>query len=500
MSNSNDDAPMSKNNNISIRKNAVYNVIKTCVSIVFPLITFPYIYRTLSTVSYGAFTFSHSISSYIALLAGLGISNYARREGARVRENDEAIKKFANEVYTINLLSTLFAYIVLLTLSFFWAKLETYRLIVLILSLSTLFTTIGTEWINVIFEDYGYITKRTLACQCLSLILMFLIVRKPEDVIPYSFVNVSGSVVANSLNFFYIRKKYGIKPRPVISREIVRHLKPIFVLFMTAVVTVIYINSDVTILGILKTETDVAIYGAASKIYSVIKQMINAIAAVTIPRISLYILKGKKKEIEGIVGETFEVVSILIVPAAVGLALLSKPILMVLSAGKYIDAVLPLIILSVSLVVSALGNIYVNAILIPHRKENITFVLLASSALVNIVLNILFIPEYGYTFAAISTLISEGIVCLFSMIMSGRIIKLSIIRQLLLSVSGGIIVMCCCLLFRNLFNNNLLIIICSVISSGAVYLLFLCLIKNNIVYKLLVSKVLVRFRKEKAVK
>ncbi len=484
---------MNNKTDTSIRKNAVYNVIKTCVSIVFPLITFPYIYRTLSTVSYGAYTFSHSISSYIALLAGLGISNYARREGARVREDEKAIKEFSNEIFTINLLSTLFAYVVLLVLSFFWSKLETYRVIVLILSLSTLFTTIGTDWINVIHEDYGYITKRSLACHVISLILMFLIVRKPEDVIPYSFVSVSGTVFANALNFFYVRKKYGISPKPVLNKAMIRHMRPILVLFMSAIVTVIYVNSDVTILGILKTETDVAIYGAAAKIYSVIKQMINSIVVVTIPRISLYVLKKKDEEIKNIVGETFETVSILIVPASVGLAILSRHILMVLSGGKYSDAEMPLIILSIALIFSTLGNVNVNAILIPHRKENSTFVLLAASALINIILNILLIPRFNYTVAAVTTLISEMIVCSFGAIMARRIIKVSIIRQLLISAVGGVIVTGCCLLFKYLFANNLLIIICSVFTSVTAYLIFLLIIKNNIVHRLFVSKVVKKF-------
>ena len=229
------------------------------------------------------------------------------------------------------------------------------------------------------------------------------------------------------------------------------------------------------------------------KIYSVIKQMINSIVVVTIPRISLYVLKKKDEEIKNIVGETFEAVSILIVPASVGLAILSRHILMVLSGGKYSDAEMPLIILSIALIFSTLGNVNVNAILIPHRKENSTFILLAASALINIILNILLIPRFNYTVAAVTTLISEVIVCSFGAIMARRIIKVSIIRQLLISAVGGVIVTGCCLLFKYLFANNLLIIICSVFTSVTAYLIFLLIIKNNIVHRLFVSKVVKKF-------
>lgn len=477
----------------SIRKNAIYNVIKTGVSIIFPLITFPYAIKTLSSDSYGIYTFSQSIIGYITLLAGLGISNYARREGARVREDSREIQEFSNEVFTINVISTFLSFVVLILLTLFWRKLDTYRVVIYILSLSVLFTTLGADWINIIHEDYGYITKRTIASHIFSLILMFIIVKKPVDVIPYAFVSVSGTVVANVLNYLYIRKHIGIKLKFVINKRIVRHLRPILVLFMTAIVSVIYINSDVTILGVFKSDTDVAVYGAASKIYSIIKQMINSIAAVTIPRISLYVKKGKTNDIKDIISETLETVMVLIVPIAAGLAFLSKPIIMLLSE-KYQEAIIPLIILSVSLIFSAMGNIFVNTILITHRKENQAFVILALSALINIVLNFVLIPRYSYVATAFTTLLSELIVMILSILLSRKVLKLSIKRQVFIAVIGGLIAAILCLVFR-LINNNLICILGSVISTVIVYLLFLCIYKNNVVFKVYLPKIINRFKK-----
>ena len=57
----------------SIKINAVLNTIQTLMSMLFPLITFPYASRVLSVESIGKYNFSNSIISYFALLAGLGI-------------------------------------------------------------------------------------------------------------------------------------------------------------------------------------------------------------------------------------------------------------------------------------------------------------------------------------------------------------------------------------------------------------------------------------------
>ena len=94
--------------------NALLNAIKTIFSIIFPLITFPYISRVLGVENIGIYNFSSSIVSYFTLLAGLGISTYAIREGARYRNDRNKISDFCSEVFSINFISTLVSYVILL--------------------------------------------------------------------------------------------------------------------------------------------------------------------------------------------------------------------------------------------------------------------------------------------------------------------------------------------------------------------------------------------------
>ena len=126
----------------SIKINAVLNIIKQCCAIIFPLITFPYVSRTLGVEAYGKVNFSSSIVSYISLLAGLGVSSYAIREGARIRDDKDKFQAFANEVFSINVLSTAFAYIALFIIILAWNRLNSYRALLVILSLNVILTTL----------------------------------------------------------------------------------------------------------------------------------------------------------------------------------------------------------------------------------------------------------------------------------------------------------------------------------------------------------------------
>ena len=132
--------------NKSIGINAVVNGIKTFLSIAFPLITYPYISRILQVENLGRYNFSHSIIDYFYLFSALGIATYAVREGPKYRNSRKDVSKFASEVFTINIISTAIAYIALFVLLYYSEQLHSYASIILVLSISMLFTTFGCEW------------------------------------------------------------------------------------------------------------------------------------------------------------------------------------------------------------------------------------------------------------------------------------------------------------------------------------------------------------------
>lgn len=157
----------------SLRLNALLNSLRSILNILFPIITFPYVSHVLQVRGIGIYNFSNSIVSYFLLIAGLGINTYAVREGAKLRDNQIKISRFASEVFTINIYSTIISYLLLLLCLFIFSKLHNYLSCILIFSIQIFFTTIGTEWVYQIYEDYSYITLRSILFQILSIILLF---------------------------------------------------------------------------------------------------------------------------------------------------------------------------------------------------------------------------------------------------------------------------------------------------------------------------------------
>lgn len=166
----------------SLKVNAILNGIKQACSVLFPLLSFVYCSRILGTENLGKYSFANSIINYFLLIAGLGISNYAIREGSEIRENINALSCFINEVFTINIISTLISYSLLAAVILAIPKLYLYKQLLIIQSIQIILTTVGADWINSIFEDYLYLAVRYIIIQALALVLLFLLVRSPNDI------------------------------------------------------------------------------------------------------------------------------------------------------------------------------------------------------------------------------------------------------------------------------------------------------------------------------
>ena len=92
------------NSKKSIKINFIMNVLLTASSLIFPLITFPYISRILLPTGTGKVAFATSIISYFSMLSALGIPTYGIRVCAGVRDDKNKLSKTVHEIFLINLI------------------------------------------------------------------------------------------------------------------------------------------------------------------------------------------------------------------------------------------------------------------------------------------------------------------------------------------------------------------------------------------------------------
>lgn len=140
----------------SIKINAFLNIIRQSLSVIFPLITYPYVSRVLGAENLGRYSFSDSIVQILITVSMLGIPTYAVREGAMIREDKNRIERFCSEIFTINFISAFFSYTLLLIMVLAVERIRIETVLILILSINVLSKCMGRDWLNSIYEEYLY--------------------------------------------------------------------------------------------------------------------------------------------------------------------------------------------------------------------------------------------------------------------------------------------------------------------------------------------------------
>lgn len=470
----------------SVKINGMLNIIQKTCHILIPLLIFPYLTRVLGAENFGKFSFSQSIISYAILAAMLGVNTYAVREGARIRDDKTALSKFVSEIFSLNVISGFIAIVVLLGAISINSKLGEYDILIYILCLIVPATILGRDYINVIYEDFLYIALRYIIIQIIGVLFVFILIREPKHYVVYTGIYTFTMTAGYIINLFYTKKYVPI--RLTLNLNLKKHLVPILILFCGDVATTIYLQSSITIIGILKDDYDVGVYTFASKIYILSKSMIYALTAVAIPRIVYYLGSNNIEKYNAFSSKLFDYLLSLTLPAAVGLFILGDEIIRLIGGPEYISGVPSLKVLSIALLVAVFSGYFCNAILVPNRQEKQFLYIVVLSAIVNICLNLILIPDVGIFGAAITTLISEIVVAVMAYYVSKPKLKLSIARKnLVLTVFGSILVSFICFVIKyhvdSYFIRLLLAIPISMTLYGFVHILF----KNELYSNMLVS-------------
>lgn len=468
----------------SLKKNTVFNIIKTCSSILFPLITFPYVSRILLPDNVGKVNFAVSFVSYFALIASLGVQTYAIRECAAVSGEKQNLTNISSQIFSINLCMTIIAYFAMFITLIFARKLDSYKTLIIIQSTTILFTTLGADWLNSAMEDFKYITIRTMAFQLVSLIAMFSFVHNPDDYIKYAIINVVSSSGANIANIWY-RKRY-CDIHFTFNIEWKRHMVPISLLFVMMLSQTIFHNADITMLGLMWDDNQVGLYSTAHKITNLVSTIVQSVILVVIPRLSYYFANNDWNSANKLLRKLLLLNIGLGLPCVTGVIMLAKDITWIVGGDEFAGAAPVMQVLILAFMFSLIGGSFLgNAILIPTKNEKYYMIVCCITAVANVIINAILIPHLAAIGAAIATAFNGLIILLLLLFKVDKRLKIERKMNIFLGPiigCGGICVCCFC---AGYLPNLWLRVLVSIVSSVIVYVIILQLFKNDFVKEIL---------------
>ena len=481
----------------SLKINFIMNLILNVVSIIYPIITFPYVSRVLGTIGIGKVSFATSFISYFITFASLGIPAYGVKVIAQNREDKTQCSKVAHELFIINGLTTLCAYLVFAVCLCLIPKLAEDRLLYVIISTSILLNAFGMEWLYRGLEEYVYITKRTVIFKVLALCGMFLLVRAPKDYYWYAFLTVFASYGSYILNIIHSRKY--ISYRYIGNYNIIRHLKPVIYLLGATFVTSLYSHLDTTMIGFMINDDANGLYYATVRIRSLLLMCTSALTTVMIPRMSYYIAQNNLEKSEYYIRKTIRAVALISIPLLIYSGIMARECLVFFAGKEYSAATDVLRVQLFSCFLVGFSSIWGNQVLIPFNGENKYFVSVLAGAIVNFVFNYFLIKKIGIFGAAIATLVTETVVLILLKKYSFDYIKVlyswkPIIPYLSAAMPCGIFVI---FLKETINLNTFAKLVVTAITFFGGYALILLLIIKDEMFSQLFKQIIGKFKRGK---
>lgn len=394
----------------SIRANIVLNGINTITGIIFPIITFPYAARVLLPEGIGVVNFLNSIVGYIVLLTSLGIPMYAVKEVAKYRDDKAVRDKITIEILLLSSILCLLGYVAVWVLAEFVPQIHQQAALFYILSLTIVFTAIGVNWFYQGIEDFKFITIRAIVIRTLAAAALFIFVKSQHDLLIYGVITVGSTVGNYVVNFVHLRKYIDCKAICLSELNVFRHLKPAFHVFILNLIISLYIQLNTIMLGFMAGDEAVGFFTAGTRISHIGLTVISSLGTVLLPRCSHLIKIGDKEGFKSVINKSLNVTLALSLPMTAGLMLLAVPVTLLFCGEEYMPAVSVLYFSAPVIIFISLTNVMGIQILYPMDKVNLVILSVSVAAGLNLLLNLVLIPMYGATGAAIATLIAEFLV------------------------------------------------------------------------------------------
>jgi O-antigen/teichoic acid export membrane protein len=414
------------------QKNIFYNVLLAVSQVLFPLLTFPYLARVLGPENIGLYNFSESYARYFALVAALGISVYGVREIAKKQEQPKALSNTFAELFLINFIATCILSVVYIFTIVYSTKLSSHANLFYWSFLFFFFQVFVLEWFFTGINQFKYIAIRFFFIRLVFIAAIFIFIKEANDYVKYMQLQVGLTVFLAIINFVYLFKFIDLKNIRLNELNITKHLKPLFLLFLTIFSISVYLHFDTVLLGILADNESVGYYSAPLKLVKIIIAVLAAITAAMFPKMVQFFEQGDLVQFEKMLSQSFELVMSIGIPTSILVYILAPEIIFILFGSSFELAIIPLQITAPLILIVSLSTIFGFQILSVHSKDSAILKSAVAGMLFSLIASFLLIPKFKQEGAAYIILCTELLVLSFFIYFSAKMVQLKNTKQVVL--------------------------------------------------------------------
>ncbi len=405
----------------------------SAISLLLGLITFPILTRLLSREDYGILGLVTTTIAIAVAFAKGGISDGIIRLYKEHTDTPERLSMFTSTVLTRSfILSLVVTAIYLLVLPYLNRRLgvnEKYLKCFMVMAVYLL-----VRPLNIIVLNYLRATGKTffynvitVSTKTISIVLaLSMLIYLIQDLYGY-FVGIAlAEIIMGAVLFRWLFSNYQIVARKVSGELTLKLVKFGIPLLMSEFSYLILTYVDRYMLVAYHGEAILGLYSVGYNMASYLNDLVMfSLSYALIPLyVELYVKDGKEKT-EEFLGKCLNYFFIGIIPLCAGYLAVSKDLIVTLASDKYADAAefSPLILFG--LVFLGMNTILYAGLYLQKKTLQILFINFAAAS-VNIVMNVILLPTYQATGAAIATLVACVTASILTVLLSYRYIAIKV--------------------------------------------------------------------------
>lgn len=469
----------------SLVKNYIYNLVYQILTLVLPLITTPYISRVLGAENIGIYSYTYSILSYFLLFGALGVALYGQREIAYVGEDNVKRKKIFWEIQICRFLAAFIASAVYFV---FFMREGDYAVYYRIWFLELLAIGFDISWFFQGIEEFKKTVTRNVLVRLVSVTLIFVLVKVPEDLIKYITIYAIADLVGNLSLWLYLPKYFkGIKIKNINAFS---HLPAIILLFIPQIASQVYNLLDKTMIGnMVLNKAEVGYYEQAQKVIRVLVTIVTSLGIVMIPRMASTFASGDKEKVFDYMKKSFKFVFFLAFPIMFGIISISKSFVPVFFGEGYEKVVVLINVMAPTIILNGMANVVGTQYLLPTKKQKEYTIAILSGLGVNFILNYILIKTQFSVGASIATILSELVLVAVELYIIRKDINVKEVLKLGSNyMLAGLIMLITCMFIGITLGTSTATMVVQIIIGVIVYVGMLIILKDEYL-KMFIDKV-----------
>ncbi len=258
-----------------------------------PLITLPYMIRTIGIDKFGLVNFALSVGLYFGAIIQFGFGITAVREIARHRGDAVKIEQIYSATLTFSVLLALISVVLFTFMVLSFDEFNNYLNLYIYTIAFIVFQSLFPIWFFQGMEKMKYITFLSLGTNVMFLISLFAFVKQEDDFILVPLINAIAAFITFIIAIILINKQFKVNfTRPKIQ-EIKSIYKNSYHAFINQLAPNLYNNSGIFLLGLFGNNTLAGLYSAATKVIDAMGSPAYILSNLFLPLLSRDLKKHK---------------------------------------------------------------------------------------------------------------------------------------------------------------------------------------------------------------